>query len=161
MIDLIAKSKTSTLLNNHYKSVQNSLDVECNLKFLLNRIRCVKRQINCKIKVIKTFKESKHKAKKSNKSEGMLLICIYFGKILSLHFYEILSKEISSILIFYFHIINESSSFIIVMNPIENTFIPEDSMPNSDILKKITILSKQYEKLVNKFRTEKQSETYL
>lgn len=34
MIDLVAKAKSSTLLNNHYKNIQSNLDLHYNLRLL-------------------------------------------------------------------------------------------------------------------------------
>ena len=55
--DLVIQSKRAILLENHNKNLQHSLDLHYNIRYLLNRIKWLKRQLKNKINVLNSRKE--------------------------------------------------------------------------------------------------------
>lgn len=50
--DLVIKSKQAILLKNHHFNLQHPLDLHYNIRYLLNRVKCLKRQLKNKIDVL-------------------------------------------------------------------------------------------------------------
>ena len=50
--DLVVKSKQAILLKNHNVNLQHTLDLHYNIRYLLNRVKWLKRQLKNKIDVL-------------------------------------------------------------------------------------------------------------